>query len=232
MLALKRTKVRLPSMRGKMKKFLMMAVKKTPLYAILKKWRGEREVSNWEREGRPVPPPHIVKQRVLVSYGRKFELRTLVETGTYEGDMIEATKNVFEHIYSIELSKELFEGAKQRFKTDEHIELIHGDSGLELKKLVRRLDEPALFWLDGHYSAGVTARGEKDTPIIEELDTILGVQDIEHVVVIDDARCFGVDPAYPSVEELTAFIRSKKPSADIVVQDDSIRIFSRKRPSL
>ena len=178
-----------------------------------------------------MPPPHIVKQRVLVSYGRKFELRTLVETGTYEGDMIEATKNVFEHIYSIELSKELFERAKQRFKTDEHIELIHGDSGIELKKLVGKFDEPALFWLDGHYSAGVTARGEKDTPIIEELDTILDIQNIGHVIVIDDARCFGVDPAYPSIEEITAFIRTKSPDSEISFQDDMIRITSRKKSS-
>ena len=87
-----------------------------------------------------------------------------------------------------------------------------------------RLDRPALFWLDGHYSAGITARGDRDTPVLDELRHILSAQEARHVIVIDDAREFGVDPGYPTAEELTAFIRSMRPSARINIEDDSIRI--------
>ena len=172
----------------------------------------------------PVPPPHIIKQRVLRRYAEEYSLKILVETGTYYGEMVEAMKNYFYRIYSIELSEQLFDDVKKRFKSAKHIELIHGDSGKELKNVIKKINKPALFWLDGHYSAGVTARGEKDTPIYEELHCILNAKNLGHVIIIDDARCFGTDPAYPSLEELKEFIRSKNPNVKIAVQDDSIRV--------
>jgi len=138
--------------------------------------------------------------------------------------MVDAMKKNFDRIYSIELSNELYENAKNRFKGEEHIELIHGDSGIELNNIMDRINQPALFWLDGHYSGGVTARGDKDTPIYEELKHIINAPDNGHVIIIDDARFFGRQRAYPSIEELSDFIRSKRPDANIVIQDDSIRI--------
>ena len=186
---------------------------------------GQSDVLNeWERQGRPVPPPHVVKQRVLQEYAERYRLKIFIETGTYRGDMVEAMKPLFRKIYSIELGDELFQKAKRRFKRDAHIELIHGDSGTELGRIMPRLDEPALFWLDGHYSAGDTARGAKDTPIYEELDHILRAPDLGHVIVIDDARCLGSDPAYPTLPALRAFVLAKRPHARIAVADDSVRI--------
>ena len=138
--------------------------------------------------------------------------------------MVEAMRNSFDRIYSIELSNELYEKAKERFKGVEHIELIHGDSGIELKNVLNRINQPVLFWLDGHYSHGVTARGDKDTPIYEELDHIFNHPDRGHVIIIDDARYFGRHPAYPGIEELKSLIRSKRPDTNIVVLDDIIRI--------
>ena len=61
------------------------------------------QIAKWEREGRQIPPPHIVKQRVLREYAKKYGLRILVETGTSTGDMVEAMKTDFDRIYSIEL---------------------------------------------------------------------------------------------------------------------------------
>ncbi|MBC2712145.1 MAG: hypothetical protein HGJ94_14525 [Desulfosarcina sp.] len=202
-----------------MKQLLKQIIKKIPLYYPLHNWEVKRrqvkELVEWERKGKPLPPPHIVKQRTLQTYAKRFGLKILVETGTYCGDMVEAMKDSFDRIYSIELSKELYENAKGRFKGIKYIELIHGDSGLELRKIINKLNQPALFWLDSHYSAGVTARGDKDTPIYEEMEHILNVPDREHVVIIDDARLFGTDPAYPSMGELSDFIRSKRPDTDI-----------------
>ncbi len=211
-----------------MKQSLKNILKQSPLYAPLRNWaetrRQKRKLMEWYRDGRPVPPPHIAKQRTLRSFADRFGLTILVETGTYFGDMINAMKDDFDQIYSIELSKELYEGAKRRFKGEGKVELIHGDSGSELGKLIHKIDRPALFWLDGHYSAGVTARGDNDTPIYGELTHILDSQDKGHVIIIDDARCFGKDSAYPSIEVLSKFIKSKRSNVCITVEDDSIRV--------
>jgi len=209
------------------------AAKRTRLYEILLSLREQRrrrlELKQWERGGRPVPPPDIVKQKVLLAYASRYHLKILVETGTYLGDMVEAMKKSFDRIYSIELSEELHQKAKERFRFDGHVELIRGDSGKELQALVEKIESPALFWLDGHFSAGVTARGDKDTPIFDELNHILGSPEKRHVIVIDDARCFGTDPAYPTIEELIAFVRQRNNTVDVEVKDDTIRISPRLR---
>jgi len=216
------------------KKIMTILLQETPFYYPLRNWAkrigAAAELAEWESKGRPVPPPHIVKQGVLRDYSKRYGLRILVETGTYLGDMVEAMRADFDRIYSIELSKDLYEKAKVRFHGVNKIDLIHGDSGSELKRVVNKIRHPALFWLDGHYSDGVTSRGAKDTPVYEEVHHIFDSDDIGHVIIIDDARCFGRDPAYPSIEELSKFIRSKRSNVDITVQDDSIRITPQQSP--
>ncbi len=98
------------------------------------------------------------------------------------------------------------------------------NSAEKLREILADLSEPALFWLDGHYSGGDTARGTLDTPILQELDLILQQPDPGHVLLIDDARCFGTDPAYPSVDRLRTFILERNPSLQISVSGDSIRV--------
>jgi len=166
----------------------------------------------------------LVKERIIRSYRRQFDLRILVETGTYMGDMIAAMKNDFDHIYSIELSEQLHEKARQRFAGYEHIRLLHGDSGVELGKLIGQLFGPTLFWLDGHFSGGITAKGDKETPIQEELLHVLDDTEADHVILVDDARCFGNRSDYPTIEQLTGLVASKRPNAVLTVEDDIIRI--------
>jgi hypothetical protein len=138
--------------------------------------------------------------------------------------MVQAMKARFDRVYSIELGNDLYEMAARRFKGADNVELIHGDSGAALGSILNKIDQPALFWLDGHYSGGDTARGATDTPIKEELRRILNAADRRHVIIVDDARCFGSEPAYPSIEEVVEFIKSRRPNMDVAVQDDSIRI--------
>lgn len=210
---------------------LERALKTTRLYHPLRnrllRRRGRKELAEWQQAGRPVPPPPVVKQNNLMACARKYGLRIIVETGTYRGDTVQAMRNDFERIYSIELSPMLFAQAQDRFRSAPNVELIHGDSGEKLANLMRRLDQPTLFWLDGHYSAGITAKGDKITPIFEELEHILSAPVRNHVIVIDDARLFGTDPGYPDLEELIRFVRAHKPDAEIEVADDSIRILPR-----
>lgn len=212
-----------------MMQFFKNIVKSTPLYPHLSIWITKRaqkkEYIEWEKNGKPMPPPHIIKQQTLIEYARTFGLKILVETGTYYGYMVEAMNRHFDQIYSIELSKELFEHANLKFKKYKHIYLANGDSGIELKNVINKLDQNALFWLDGHYCCGeLTAKGSKDTPIFEELELIFKSKYNGHVIIIDDARCFGGDPSYPSIDELSNFILARRPDVDIFIKNDSIRI--------
>ena len=202
--------------------------RKFPLYRQLHPWLARRAarpvVASWEAAGKPVPPPAAVKHQVLREHAQRHGTRILVETGTYRGDTLYALWTEFDRVYSIELDETLHREAVARFADVPSIEIIRGDSGVELARLMSRIDQPALFWLDGHFSAGVTARGDKDTPIYEELACILDRPDPGHVILIDDARCFGTEPSYPELAELIAFIRTRRPNAGIVVRDDSIRV--------
>lgn len=211
-----------------MKELLKYFIKRLPPYHMIKNLvlarRQKRELAEWEAHGRPVPPPCIVKQRTIKDFAKKFGLKVFVETGTYRGNMVEAMKPYFNQIYSIELGWELYEKARERFDGDRRIKIVHGDSGIELWKVLDSLDQPALFWLDGHYSDGVTARGNKDTPIIEELVSIFNSQQRGHVIIIDDARLFGTDPAYPSIDDLSKFVKANRPNVKFEVENDNIRI--------
>jgi len=206
-------------------------IKKTQFYPLLRnllqKRIQEREMKRWERKGRFGPTPHIIKQNVLKAYSDKYGLNVLVETGTYFGDMVEAMKDCFVRICSIELDQHFFQEAKKRFVSAEHIEIIHGDSGEELGKVIKKINQPILFWLDGHYSGEDTARGKGDTPIYNELNHILSSKENRHVIIIDDAHCFGMEPSYPTIKELKEFINSKRDYFQITVLDNIIRVVPR-----
>jgi hypothetical protein len=201
------------------------------LMSLFRVWKTNRKnarrVRRWEKKGRPVPPPHPVKQSILKSYAERYNLKIFIETGTFKGDMVNAMEDVFEKIYSIELSAEFYENARKRFDHCRHVTLIHGDSGIELKNVMEEIDRPALFWLDGHYSGGKTVKGQSDTPIYEELTHIFNAKDLGHVVLIDDARCFETEPSYPNLEDLRRFVTSKRENVEISVENDIIRIVRR-----
>lgn len=181
------------------------------------------KVFKWLLKGKPAPPPHLIKQKILLANARLHKPGIMVETGTLMGDMVDAMKNHFRQIYSIEISHELAKKAEQRFRNDKNIRIIEADSATALKSLVPEIQESALFWLDGHYSGGNTGKGEKDTPILEELAAIYTSKH-QHVVLIDDARCFGTEQDYPTIEELTSYIKRLHPDASIEITNDCIVI--------
>lgn len=185
--------------------------------------RASQDLAVWHRDGRPAPPPPAAKRSIVADHAKRFRCDYLVETGTYRGDMVDAQKRHFRRIFTIELDDRLYEHAVARFRGERHIAVLHGDSGRLLPEVIRRLEGPTLFWLDGHYSGGVTARGESDTPVVQELAAILADPSSQHVVLIDDARCFGSGD-YPSLDEIRRQVRLARPGWDVHVEDDIIRI--------
>ena len=194
------------------------------LYRINKHLKEAVELRRWERQGKPLPPPHLVKQRTVKQYGKAFGLHTLIETGTYTGAMVFAMRDDFDKIYTVELDENLFKAAQKGFSKFAHVEPVQGDSGEVLPQIMAGVSEPCLFWLDGHYSGEGTAKGRFDTPIVRELHCILSHPVAGHVILIDDAHCFVGENDYPTIEELRQLAVGKRPKWHFEVRDNIIRI--------
>lgn len=185
---------------------------------------GKGEIDEWIKKGKPLPPPAIYKYQLIRRYGKRYGIEILIETGTYHGDMINANKDYFRNIYSIELDKTLYTKAQIRFQNISHVRLIYGDSSIELSKLLKKIKQPSLFWLDAHYSGEGTAIGDKETPIESELRLILKHDIKSHVILIDDARLFGSNSNYPSISKIKQIIKGYNRKLKVIVKDDIIRI--------
>jgi hypothetical protein len=177
----------------------------------------------WRARGKKPPSPQLMKHRVIREYGKRYKIRCFIETGTYLGDTVNSVKNNFDYLYSIELSDELFTRAKKRFEKEQRIVIFHGDSADVLADLLPSISQPCVFWLDSHYSAGVTARGLLQTPIFLELMQITQNPVNVHVLLIDDARCFIGKNDYPLIEEVENILLKRYENYLFEVKDDIIR---------
>jgi hypothetical protein len=178
-----------------------------------------------------VPPPHIVKQLTVKEYASRFKPEIFVETGTFDGDMVYTVKGLFRHIYTIEIFEPLHRQIQHRFRRFPHISALLGDSAVVLPDVLRQIDRPALFWLDGHFS-GIhhgqqTGKTEKDTPIMEELAAIASHSVKTHILLIDDARCFDGTHDYPDLPGLEVQVRGLFRDHEFSVSDDIIRVSPR-----
>jgi hypothetical protein len=98
----------------------------------------------------------------------------------------------------------LAEGAVLRFSADDTVTVVAGTSEAILPTLLAQVSGNVSFWLDGHFSAGLTHKGPTDTPILAELAAI---EERAHAfsdltVFIDDVRCF--DPTQPEYVDYPA----------------------------
>lgn len=183
------------------------------------------EIVLWIAKNKPFPFPHRLKVNILNKYATKFHIKTLVETGTYLGQTVDDLKDKFNNIYSIELDKKLCQNAKNVFKKDKNVEIIHGDSATRLIKVIKTLKAPTLFWLDAHYSGGLTAKGNMETPILKELITISKSKIKDYVILIDDARKFTGTNDYPTIKMVRDLVKKYFFSFKMIVKEDIIRIY-------
>lgn len=176
-----------------------------PLNTLLRAWKRLQ----WRLTGSSLPPLHEIKQGHLITLRQRFAPRVFVETGTYRGKMIFAMRPYFDRVISIEVDPVLGQRAQQLFAGCPEVSVIIGDSAVALPGVLAELNEPALFWLDGHFSGGETGKGDKDTPILEELDAIFRHPLKTHVIAVDDALCFNGQDDYPSIAALERFVAER-----------------------
>jgi|SaaInlStandDraft_4_1057021.scaffolds.fasta_scaffold03834_5 hypothetical protein len=208
-----------------MQKNIKKIIKKTFPYIIFKKLKNKNILYKWEKEGKPYPPPHLVKQILVKDFAKKFSIETLVETGTYHGDMVWATIDTFKEIISVELDKQLFLENQKKFSQYSHVSIIHGDSEKIIKKILSRITSSSIFWLDGHTSPGFNPpEGSNPCPIKEELHTIFSHHIKDHIILIDDAHDFNGTYGYPTILELKNITKKNNPKSTFLVRNNIIII--------
>ena len=138
-----------------------------------------------------------------------------IETGTFLGDTTLFLSTFGSKVITLEPDSKLFQAARDRFQNNPSIVCIHGTSEGRLAGILN--DLPAIelsnvsFWLDGHYSGGVTYKSDVDTPIVFELSCIEKLLDQCKLIsiLIDDVRCFNSTSQeysqYPDLKYLVAW---------------------------
>lgn len=201
-------------------------LKQSPLYASFKQLGHYPDYWYWKLRGEPRRIPHIIKQRTVLEYAQAFGLTTLIETGTYYGEMIAAAVDRFRRIYSIELDPELAKRAQQRFRKYSHAEIIQGDSQIVVPELLLRLNEPCLFWLDAGYCGWGGGIGNPNR-LGSEFSAILSDRISDHVILMDDADGINGEGGSPTLPELIALVEFNFPKRRVEVGYNIIRITPR-----
>ena len=195
---------------------LKTTVRNSYPYRILRLWQG---FVAWGKRAYAAPSPHFIKQTVLLR--NALPNATWIETGTYLGQTTkELSKNgVF--VYSIEPEPTLYSNAAAYFKSYPNVEILNGLSEEVFPSLLPKLSGDINFWLDGHYSAGITHKGPQDTPILDELAHIS--KNLNHFgkvcIMIDDIRCFNPEldkySSYPTLNVLVEWANQNSLSWNI-----------------
>ena len=194
------------------------------VFDFVKTISDARKRKQWERAGRPVPPPHAVKADLLRDLQSRYGLAELVETGAFKGDMLYTLRNDFEALQSIELSPQYYREASNRLRGFPQITIHLGDSAEQIGLVLGRLTRPALFWLDGHYSGAGTARAVEDTPIMTEVARIFDDTRFHHVVAIDDAHEFVGENDYPTMDEFRDHLATVAPDHEFHLENNVIAL--------
>ena len=177
---------------------------------ILESNQKHRGMSKWKRRDYSDNTPQFVKELIFMKYA--IDGADWVETGTYKGTTTNFLSNRFPHVYTIEPEQKLYNTACKRFN-GRNVTLFNDVSEKVLPVLLTKLNGDINFWLDGHYSAGKTFKGEKDCPIEDELNAI--EKSLENFgklsIFIDDIRMFLPKSShytdYPSIDYLVDWAR-------------------------
>ena len=168
--------------------------------------------------------PHLLKQRTVREYARRYGLRNLVETGTYYGEMVAAMRRQFDRIDSIEYDHQLAQRAKEKFAAHPHIHIHEGDSQTVVPELLKSITAPTLFWLDAGYYGWAGLEGEKQR-LTSEFEAILR-HPMQHLILMDDARGLNGQNGALTVEEFKRRIDAEFPERFVEVKYDILRVTS------
>ncbi|MBI1327698.1 MAG: hypothetical protein GC136_08665 [Alphaproteobacteria bacterium] len=179
------------------------------------RWQGKDE--GWD------PAPPAVKRLEIINEIKAHGIRNFVETGTYLGMTTSLVAAHVDKVWTIEVSERLYGLNKQVYADIPNIEFLLGGSEDVLPQIVPQIQGNTLYWLDGHFSAGITGMTDVETPIMKEVETIAKHNHKGRcVLLIDDIRCFNGTHDYPTLDALKNKLTALG-YQDIIVRWDILR---------
>jgi hypothetical protein len=152
----------------------------------------------------------------------KYPNDYFVETGTFHGEgIVKAMRVGYKEIRSIDIDASFVEAAQKAFCAYPSVKIFYGDSSKDLWAVIKDIDKPITFWLDGH---NIYPSGGKNCPLLEELTQIKKHPIKNHTILIDDMHCLNtIYFDYISREDIVKKIREINPKYQIsyVVGGDS-----------
>jgi len=166
----------------------------------------------------------LVEARTTCAIFAKYPNKYFVESGSYRGDGIQMALDAgFKNIYSIELGLNFYKNCCVRFASRPKVKLFLGSSAEMMPVVLKNIDAPATFWLDGHYSGANTAKADTNTPILAELEAIRKHPIKTHTILIDDVRLFGtIEFDFIELQEIIQKILEINPKYQITYEDGYI----------
>jgi hypothetical protein len=168
---------------------------------------------------------------------QQLGLTCFFETGSFMGNTAAWAAERFAQVVTVDRSLEYFGLAKARFAHLPHVHALFGDSRHHLRQLAHSLP-PTMFWLDAHWSGGLTAGEDDECPLLGEIAVVAPDLD-RHCVLIDDARLFLAPPEpphkpdhWPTLCETTDALRTHHQPYIVIHQDVIIAVPARVRGSL
>ena len=143
----------------------------------------------------------------------KKNLSTFIETGTANGDGVQSAINAgFQNIHSVELSSSLFGECVNRFSNNSNVNLYNGSSEEILPKIIKKIDEPFLLWLDAHTSGGPYIGEPMHDYLPREMKSIVKYKNkLENsVIMIDDMGHYLEDKNFCNIIE--SLLQELKPN--------------------
>ena len=152
---------------------------------------------------RGIPP------KLALELKERYDLQIFVETGTLVGNTAKWASDNFKTVYTVECSYKFYLIARNKVGTIPNVQLIHGFSQHALEGILPSLTEPALIWLDAHWSPDLEYRcfDQVICPVLDEID-IISDSDQGHVILVDDFRLFGKEYGWPSFDVVKRALES------------------------
>lgn len=117
---------------------------------------------------------------------KKYSNNVFLETGSNMGEGIQIAIDAgFKRIISFDIEEKYVNICKNRFISNNSVQVFLGDSGTDIYKFISDINESITFWLDGH--------GYYSVPLLNELEQINKHHLKNHTILIDDVRMFSND---------------------------------------
>jgi len=128
----------------------------------------------------------------------KYDSKVFVETGTLYGDGVDyALGYSFEKVISIEIEPELYEKAIKKYKGNDRVEIILGDSSTVLDNLIKDIDNNIIYFLDAHFPGADS-----------------------NMRTYDEVKKMKFDTYAPLEKEMLSISKRSKKYKDVIIADD------------